>query len=378
MKLIVSHAEKLQNWKNHSAIFSKTVENFKVHNADMITICHFFNKWLKSELVFYKNWQIVEEKKIGYGFKNSIFKYVQDIFLNFYYGLKFSKQSNWNMLYLWINPLNAFSWTFLWKIWKTQEIVFYTADYSPKRFKNKVLNKIYHWIDRFCVKNATETWNISSRIQKIREDFWYWNKNIFFPNYPGCILDSNINKNRTNNFELITSWSLDIQLDYKNLFLAISELREEFPQVKLKIAWDWPLKHEIIKEIDRLGLGKYIEILGFLDFDEYLNYVKKSGIGIALYTGKWDFNYYGDSTKCREYMFFWLPVLTTSFHSTADDIVLNNTWIVLKDSYGSSEIVNSLKYIFKNYDYFSDNAYRLAIKQNQILINKFKELWKKF
>ena len=48
------------------------------------------------------------------------------------------------------------------------KVVFYTIDFTPRRFKNKILNNFYLLIDKWCVKFADEVWNLSERMFEAR------------------------------------------------------------------------------------------------------------------------------------------------------------------------------------------------------------------
>ena len=50
--------------------------------------------------------------------------------------------------------------------------ILYTPHYSPKRFSNNIVNKIYHFIDKICVLNSDEVWNVSSRIHDVRKNMY--------------------------------------------------------------------------------------------------------------------------------------------------------------------------------------------------------------
>jgi len=60
---------------------------------------------------------------------------------------------------------------------RVKKVVFYVVDYTPKRFENPLMNKIYHFIDRICVKNADEIWSLSPKMVTARMKF----KNLKIP-----------------------------------------------------------------------------------------------------------------------------------------------------------------------------------------------------
>ena len=109
-----------------------------------------------------------------------------------------------------------------------------------------------------------------------------------------------------------------------------------------------------------------------MSHENALNEISRSGVGLALYNGKWNFNYYGDSMKCREYFCFGLPVITTDTHSTVEEINSYSVGIVCKmdkESYKTA-LIN----IFENYMLYSRNSYALADKYKNVHKNILDEL----
>jgi glycosyltransferase involved in cell wall biosynthesis len=126
----------------------------------------------------------------------------------------------------------------------------------------------------------------------------------------------------------------------------------------LKIIGNGPMESEYKEYVKNNGLEENIKFFGHLDHGMALEEISKSGIGLALYNGNWNFNYYGDSMKCREYFCFGLPVITTDTHSTVDDIRRGGAGIVCAmDSDSYSRAITS---ILENYDYYSNNSKKLS------------------
>ncbi len=60
-----------------------------------------------------------------------------------------------------VDPLNALAGLVLKKLGRVEKVVYYTIDYFSQRFPNKIVNSLYHFIDKICVRYADETWNLS-------------------------------------------------------------------------------------------------------------------------------------------------------------------------------------------------------------------------
>ncbi len=370
MIIIYSHVQEVKG-NYQCAILRKLEKNLQILWKDFFTISHCMNVPQKA---FIYDGKTGKNNRRWYSIKVWPLRYFYEMLFNIFSIKKYFKQNKEKITFIGIDPLNACSGILAKKLWYVKKCIYYTPDYSPQKFKNDILNKIYHSIDRFCVKNADEVWNVSSRITEIRKKMWLsGEKNIFLPNV-SWLLASKKNQNITKEiFSLITSGTLKEQLEHKRLIDTIVKLVPDFPDIHLYIAGDWPLRGEIENYISEKKVNNNITLLGFLEVEEYLQYVEKCGIWLAMYSGKWWFNYYGDSTKCREFMQFGLPILTTNFHSTADEIRQEQSGIVVDDQHQKS-YENEIRKIYENYEEFSENSKRLWKKYTQIYINKIKEL----
>lgn len=276
----------------------------------------------------------------------------------------FSRHSEAIDAYVAIDPLNALSAIRLKNKGKVKKVIFYTADYSPKRFGNLLLNYIYHAIDKYCVKRADEVWSVSTRICEVRRDMGLSEeRNIFVPNVPPVEYDKYRN-NTHNKYELITTGIIDDQLDFEGTIKALPELLKEYPALRFTIVGNGPAEEKLKQLATDFGIEERVEFTGRLPLDQALARQSTAGIGLALYTGIWGFNYYGDSTKCREYCNFGLPVISTDTHATVDELREYQAGVVVSRS--SEDYIASVRDILNNYDKYSLNASKLGKKYSGI------------
>ena len=92
--------------------------------------------------------------------------YFRDFLATFY--LVFKSRTKFHV-FVGVDPLNAFVGLFLKRFGYAKMTIFYVIDYVPQRFGNKILNSIYHSIDRICVYNSDYTWNLTSAMASARE-----------------------------------------------------------------------------------------------------------------------------------------------------------------------------------------------------------------
>lgn len=361
MIIIIAHAT-LVDGKIYEPPANTLVETLKNQKKDFLYLRHSIDGKLKSIVYVYKLGKQVDQRAVFVIPRPAPLRYITEIIGSIWYFIFNPK--TWSSCYIGLDPLNAFTGVILKKLHVFKKVIFYTADYSKRRFSNRLLNKIYLAIDAFCVANADEVWNVSSRICGVREKMGLDpKKNIFVPNTPSDSYKK-YTSNTKNKYQLISLGIVSEQLDYIGVFEAIKELKEDYPKLTLKIVGDGPKKAEYKKYVVENKLEQHVFFLGYLNHDQALEEISKSGIGLALYNGKWDFNKYGDSMKCREYFCYGLPVLTTDTHSTVDEIKISGAGIVCtpnKDAYK-----NSLRTIYGDYDNFSMKSKELSLKYAEV------------
>lgn len=316
---------------------------------------------LSSEVRYYDNGNVTKTESTGVVSRPGPVRYVSEIIQTTRY---FMKQGDVIDTYIGIDPLNALVGIVLRRFNKARLAIFYTADYSRKRFDNPVLNYLYHLLDRYCVRHADEVWSVSTRICAVRKQMGLEDKkNIFVPNVPPRGSEGFAGRGH-NKYELITTGIIDKQLDFEGVIRALSEMTQDVPQLHLTIVGNGPEEARLRSLVQNLGLEGKVKFTGRLPLLEALELQSTAGIGLALYTGAWGFNQFGDSTKCREYFNFGLPVISTDTHSTVGDIKKWRAGIVVEKSVEAYK--RAILDILEGYDSYSENSLRAGLEYKDI------------
>ncbi len=224
-----------------------------------------------------------------------------------------------------IDNLNAFSAWLLKRIGKTKKVIFYTIDYVPNRFNNKVLNRFYHWVDSFCVKNSDKVWNLSSIMiserQKKGISSKYTEKQITVP----IGTDLSVKVIPLSEVERYSIAFMGHIREGHGLQLAIDvmpDIVKRIPEAKLVIIGTGPLESLLKDRVEKLGLTKNIEFVGFIkSHEEMQDRLAKCAIAIAPYEDdEKTFTRYTDPGKPKSYMASGLPVIITKVPQVAFEI----------------------------------------------------------
>lgn len=265
-----------------------------------------------------------------------------------------------------VDPLNGLAAVFAKKLSLTKRVIFYTVDYTPSRFSNKLLNKFYHWIDSFCLKNSDEIWNVSNRIvDKRKEQGLEDSKNKYLPNSPSFKAGKPLPASKVDRFNIMMVTGITHSPAFSMVIDAISGLVDKYPKIKLSLIGTGSYEVELKEKIDNSKLRGHVEFLGQLDHETLLKTLPKGGVGFAIYTSDYSWVNYGDSMKAREYLLSGLPTIITDVVSTCEDIKKYDAGLIVKPT--KKDIQNALAKLIGDEKYWikkRDNALTLAREQD--------------
>ncbi len=286
----------------------------------------FFDKKLKSS--GYELYEKGELEKENYKKIKKIpepLTYLKDIFLNIFWVIKTGKK--WD-LYIGNDNLNAFSGIILKKLGLVERVIYYVIDYNPKRFENKILNKIYHWIDQFCVKYADETWNLSPRMAEARKEYFNFSGGnqktvpigIWFDRFPR--LDFSQIEKHTLVFmgHILEKQGVQYVLD------AIPDITKEIPDFKFLIISDGEYLEKLKEQTSKLNIEKFVEFAGYIEkHSDVEKMLARCACAIAMYekydkSGNLSFTYFSDPGKIKAYLAGGLPIFLTDTPYNAGEI----------------------------------------------------------
>ncbi|MEO8581122.1 MAG: glycosyltransferase [Patescibacteria group bacterium] len=301
-------------------------------------------------------------KKFSKHFSNMIVKYFFDVQFAFLFLLKNKPKKN--DVVIAVDPLNCVSAVILRVLFRFT-LIYYTADYSDSRFPSEIMNQIYHWLDQFCLNNSDQNWCVSDRIVEKRKQQRTKTPVHFVPNTP--ILPDEVSKTQkeSSKNKLLYVGSMDQHMNVLTVLDAVKKLSKTNKRIQLTLIGGGLLEHQIKEQIKKEKMEKIVEYFGPQKNSIVIEQIKKSGIGLALYSGGKLWNKYGDSMKIREYQYFGLPVVTTEVPSNAKEVEKMDCGIVLTSKQLSAMVIcSAVTKIQKNFLDYSKNTH-LLMQQRQ-------------
>jgi len=270
-------------------------------------------------------------------------------------------------LYVGSNNLNAFTGIVLRRIGLLKKVIFFTPDYSHQRFKNKLLNNFYHWLDYYCLKNADLVWNSSAvmpvdPIMRERERRGvppkYRSKQIQVSD--GTDPAERLSFDKINRYEVGFVGHLKKGMGVELLIDVFPEITKQIPEAKLLIIGSGPIEEKL--RIQAQGLNN-IEFTGFMgELSQVYKRLSKCAIGVAPYE-EGTTSQYSDPGKVKVYLSVGLPMVITKVPQVAFEIDREKCGIAI--NYGRNELIEAVVRLLKDETLlreYRNNAVRLAEK----------------
>lgn len=282
--------------------------------------------------------------------------WILDYFIDFFLTILWvANQSVSFDILIGVDPLNCLAGLFLRKTGRVKKVIFYSIDFVPIRFKNKLLNFVFHKIEEICVRAADEVWNVSPRIAEGREEFL----GISQSKYPQKVVPIGIwnRKIRKTPFGKINKQQLLfvghlIEKQGAQLVLdAIPQIIKKIPSFKFLIIGGGEYAAKLKGKVQELNIQKYVKFQGWIkDRSRLEEIMSESACAVALYKPEkerlYNFSYYADPTKLKDYLGAGLPIILTDVPHNAKQIQSKKCGIIV--SYSKNNIARAVVDLMKD------------------------------
>ena len=273
-------------------------------------------------------------------------------------------------VYVGCDPLNCVSGLMLKSIGRVRKVIFYSIDFVPIRFENKLLNFIYHQLEIYCVKNSDEVWNVSPRIAEGREKFL----KLSASKYPQQVVpigvwSDKIKKrplNKIKKHQILFVGHLLEKQGVQMILDALPGVIKKIKDVQFIIVGGGEYMNFLEAKVKKLSLDKYVTFSGWISDREQIDtMMSESAIAVATYKPEkkqlYNFTYYADPTKLKDYLSAGLPVVLTDISHNAQEIAEKKCGVLVK--YDKAEIAEAIIELLsdeKNLAQYRKNALNYA------------------
>lgn len=250
-----------------------------------------------------------------------------------------------------------------------KKTVYNSMDYTEQRFKNPLLNYIYHSIDRLACKNSDVNW-VGTKKQILARKLSGFNMKNYagFEVVPNGYLNDQINSSPAKDINFYQLVFIGGVFKTTGLDLVINSLPlliKKFPKIKLVIIGKGGHETVLKKLVKRLKLQKYVRFLGFIEkFDDAVKIISSSAIGMATFSPEQNsISFYSDPSKVRLYLACGLPVITTTVSTIGPSLQKYKAGLVIP--YSEAELFKAVSLMLQNTDkyyLFKESAIALSKK----------------
>ena len=321
---------------------SHDLRDFLLENKiqELLFIAHpltFLKEFYKksSRYEMYREGKLISKKTAFHYRLPDVLLYGKDVFYSIFWSLLQDKKFD---AYIGIDPLNAFAGLVLKKLGKVEKVAYYSIDYFTNRFENKILNKIYHFIDKLCVKNADETWNLSSMMALAREQYNHMDRKIFNTQItvPIGVWVNKVKRkkfNEINKKKIVFIGSFLPLMGIDLILEAMPIIARKIPNIQLDIVGGGPEDVSLRQLASNLEMDKNIKFHGWVSKKERLEKIlSDAAVGLAPFNTLIldDQVRNADPAKLKDYMLWGMPVIVTDAIANSKQIENAGCGIVIE------------------------------------------------
>jgi glycosyltransferase involved in cell wall biosynthesis len=303
---------------------------FKTHSKIFLRIEHPFEymRFHKSTVKLYEKGTLIRKRSVPKIRAPSLFIFLEDFLNTILFVCASKKRAH---LYVGADCLNAFAGLILKRIGFVKKLIFYSIDYSPFRFKNALVNSIYHFAERYVIKNSDYIWSISTKDEEamIKEGA-IPEKSCLVP--PGIDFEE-VNRSKQPVFDrhrLVFIGNLSFEKGVQLIIKCMPELKKIDPQVSFLVVGTGPYEKELRSLSQQLKLDNVIFTGHIHNQAKVLRLMQSCGIGVAPYVPlKNVYSYYAFPMKVIEYMSYGLPVIITNVPQFSSKVQESNAGMVI-------------------------------------------------
>jgi glycosyltransferase involved in cell wall biosynthesis len=283
--------------------------------------------------------------------------YVKDLLVNLWAVVHLDLRAE---LFVGADGINTLAGLILRRLKFVRVVAYYSIDYTPRRFHNRLLNGAYHALDKICVQRSDYVWNLSSRMAAVRaRQGLAPNRNIIVPvgtelgrKNPLAGKDQSALAFLSH---LVLSKGVDLVLD------AMPSIISKVQTVRLFIIGSGPSEPRMKEIVNRRGLDGHIVFLGPMSHEKILETLPSFAIGLAPYSPSPDnITWYADPTKIKDYLSCGLAVVVTDVPEVAFEIKKKGAGLIAEHS--AEQLASAVISLLNSpqLEDFQKNAYAMA------------------
>lgn len=321
----------------------------------------------KTRIDFFKKGGLIKE---SFGFRTTSIpiplRYIFEVFYSIFIAIKTGKKFE-----VWIgcDSLNTLPGIFLKQLGRVKKVVFYTIDYVPNRFPQKILNEIYHVMDRFCLRYSDQIWNNSRVMTGIRKKQGVDSKKNLTVAHGADLSQIEIpNDKQMNKNQMVIVGNVTRAIKFEMIINSLKEVIKTNKKAQIVLIGSGSSESKIKTLIKKNHLEKNFIFLGRMDHKTLLKELPKFGIGLAIYGNTFDWNLYSDSLKVKEYLACGLPVIMSGAPAAQDEVRQSGAVYII--DINQDQLTRAMKDLLANKNLYLQFRKKALVFRRQLDWNK--------
>lgn len=231
-------------------------------------------------------------------------------------------------------------------------LVYYSIDYTPQRFKNRILNAIYQKADAVACSTADINWVLSVPMRRAKQTRnFFTGKPARFQEVPMGFPKKEIAVlplEKIDRFHLVFAGILVEKQGVQLVLNACPVLKKIFPKMRLTIIGSGDYEKTLQQIARGNNLMGYVTFKGFMENHREIEYIlTRAGIGLAPYApDPKSYTYFADPMKPKIYIGCGLPVVITDVPPIARKLQKGHAGIIMQ--YSKKGIIEAIGKILKD------------------------------
>jgi glycosyltransferase involved in cell wall biosynthesis len=208
---------------------------------------------------------------------------------------------------------------------RVRNVVLYSIDFSPRRFRNQLINRIYHRVDRFAAQHADLCWGVSDAIFSARQErdkLPASSHQIVVPVGAHFERIRRLPLGEVRAHQIAFVGNLNETQGLQLIIDALPSILLAVPDATLLVLGDGPYVSNLKGQVERLRIQDSVEFAGFIeDHSEIERRLAGSALAVATYVpDPLNFSRFADPMKIKTYLACGLPVIMTDVPEVARSI----------------------------------------------------------
>lgn len=322
------------------------------------------NNAQNSTITYYDEGKEIKKIIGGRVIKTDWICFVKDLFESVLLVVKLKKKYD---ICIAADNLNTTAAILLKKLGLLSKVVYYTIDYSPKRFDSRILNTIYLFIDRWCCYHSDLVWSSSARMRNARIKTGLQNNRHSSEMivHDGCHFNQikRLSDNRVTKEKVVFMGHLVPNKGVDLIIKAYKLVLKKIPEARLIIVGGGSEEKNLKMLAGKMKLQGKVTFTGYLaDHAQVEKTLSECGVAVAPYVPDPNsFSFYSDVGKVKVYLACGLPVLITDVPEIAKEIRDNKAGMII--DYSESDLANKICELISNkktYFCYRKNAINMA------------------